>query len=264
MSQINPPPTYAEPVIADEITGRSTFNPIWLKWFLDITAYVSASGGAGGGVVHNNTTSKQGGAGSEFYHLTAAQWAIASKLSASIIPYVDATGTVDAIIATYSPSITALVDGMVIGFGPTGLNTVINPTINVNGLGAKTIVKQNGGALVAGDIAGILAQPLLIYNNSTDSFNLVNPASAPSLNGNTFASPGPIGGTVPSTIKGTTINATIWMQTGGWTVATLPAGVTGARTYVTNALAPVWGTAVAGGGAVIVPVFYNGATWIVG
>ena len=46
--------------------------------------------------------------------------------------------------------------------------------------------------------------------------------------------------------------------------ASLPAGVTGMRAFVNNALAPVFGAAVAGGGAVTVPVYYNGATWNVG
>ena len=48
----------------------------------------------------------------------------------------------------------------------------------------------------------------------------------------------------------------------GYTVATLPAGVVGDTAYVTNALAPAYGVAVAGAGAVTVPVFYNGAAWI--
>ena len=39
------------------------------------------------------------------------------------------------------------------------------------------------------------------------------------------------------------LSATTTINTGGYTVATLPAGVTGARAYVTNALAPVWGSA---------------------
>lgn len=50
----------------------------------------------------------------------------------------------------------------------------------------------------------------------------------------------------------------------GYTVATLPAGVQGDTAYVTDALAPVWGTAVAGGGAVVIKVFYDGTNWIVG
>ena len=53
------------------------------------------------------------------------------------------------------------------------------------------------------------------------------------------------------------------IRTTGFTVATLPAGTVGMRTYVTDALAPTFGAAVAGGGAVTIPVFYNGANWIV-
>ena len=52
------------------------------------------------------------------------------------------------------------------------------------------------------------------------------------------------------------------IATAGYTVATLPAGTVGDRAYVTDALAPAYGVAVAGGGAVTVPVFYNGAAWI--
>ena len=48
----------------------------------------------------------------------------------------------------------------------------------------------------------------------------------------------------------------------GYTVATLPTGVVGMRAYVTNALAPAYGVAVTGGGAVTIPVFYNGTAWI--
>jgi hypothetical protein len=53
------------------------------------------------------------------------------------------------------------------------------------------------------------------------------------------------------------------IRTTGFTVATLPAGTVGMRTYVTDALAPSFGVAVAGSGAVTIPVFYDGANWIV-
>ena len=52
------------------------------------------------------------------------------------------------------------------------------------------------------------------------------------------------------------------VSTSGYTVATLPVGAVGQRAYVTDALAPAYGVAVAGGGAVTIPVFYNGAAWI--
>lgn len=50
-----------------------------------------------------------------------------------------------------------------------------------------------------------------------------------------------------------------------YTVGTLPAaGTAGRRTFVSDANAPVFGAAVAGGGAVNVPVYDTGAAWFVG
>jgi len=52
-----------------------------------------------------------------------------------------------------------------------------------------------------------------------------------------------------------------------YTVATLPSAVTsgkGARSFVTDALAPVFGSTVATGGAVATPVYSDGTNWKVG
>ena len=49
-TQYSPPPTYAEVVLVDETTGRSRFNPIWLKWFLDLAQQLGAAGAGGGGL----------------------------------------------------------------------------------------------------------------------------------------------------------------------------------------------------------------------
>jgi hypothetical protein len=52
-----------------------------------------------------------------------------------------------------------------------------------------------------------------------------------------------------------------------YTVATLPSAVTsgvGARSFVTNALAPTFGATVVTGGAVAVPVYSDGTNWKVG
>ena len=50
-----------------------------------------------------------------------------------------------------------------------------------------------------------------------------------------------------------------------FTVATLPAGpIQGDQALVTDALAPAFLVAIAGGGAVITPVYYNGANWVAG
>ena len=95
-----------------------------------------------------------------------------------------------------------------------------------------------------------------------------------------FAAPPAIGNTTPSTGAFTTLSttglatlasATVTgaavvgtVRTGGFTVATLPAGTIGQKTYVTDALAPAFLMAIAAGGAVVTPVFFNGTAWIAG
>jgi hypothetical protein len=52
-----------------------------------------------------------------------------------------------------------------------------------------------------------------------------------------------------------------------YTVATLPSAVTsgiGARSFVTDALAPAFGATVVTGGAIAVPVYSDGTNWKVG
>ena len=72
-----------------------------------------------------------------------------------------------------------------------------------------------------------------------------------------------IGSTTGTSI--TTINGITKQQT--YTVATLPSAVTsgvGARSFVTDALAPAFGATVVTGGAVAVPVYSDGTNWKVG
>ncbi len=76
MSELQPPPTYAEVILIDERTQRATFNPIWLGWFLDLVQVLNESGAGGGAVNHNSTSGLQGGTTNQYYHLTAAQQAI--------------------------------------------------------------------------------------------------------------------------------------------------------------------------------------------
>jgi hypothetical protein len=52
-----------------------------------------------------------------------------------------------------------------------------------------------------------------------------------------------------------------------YTVATLPSAVTsgkGARSFVTDALAPTFGSTVVAGGVIAVPVYSDGTNWKVG
>lgn len=73
MSTFQPPPTFALPVITDEHSGKATFNPIWLSWFLQLAQYVSQNSGTNSTIAHNSLQGLQGGASTERYHMTAAQ-----------------------------------------------------------------------------------------------------------------------------------------------------------------------------------------------
>lgn len=68
------PPTFAEPIEQNQTTGRPTFSPIWLRWFLDVAQYFASIGLGGTGVSHNSLSGLQGGASSEYYHLTNADY----------------------------------------------------------------------------------------------------------------------------------------------------------------------------------------------
>ena len=48
----------------------------------------------------------------------------------------------------------------------------------------------------------------------------------------------------------------------GYTVATLPAGTVGDKSYVTDATTPTYLGTLTGGGAVTCPVFYDGTNWV--
>jgi hypothetical protein len=58
------------------------------------------------------------------------------------------------------------------------------------------------------------------------------------------------------------VTAEVPIKLMGYTVATLPAGAVGDMAYVTDALAPAFLVAIAGGGAIVTPVFYDGVNWV--
>lgn len=71
-------------------------------------------------------------------------------------------------------------------------------------------------------------------------------------------------GTLTSTgaLTASSVAATATLKSGGYTVATLPAGAAGMRAYVTDATTPTWNAALVGGGAVVCPAFHNGTAWV--
>jgi phage-related tail fiber protein len=85
--------------------------------------------------------------------------------------YVVDTGTANTYVATYSPAVTTLVDGMILSFRAINANTSAS-TLNVNGLGAKPIVGAAHSALQGGEIiAGSYCD--VKYSSSLTSFVLM-------------------------------------------------------------------------------------------
>lgn len=68
MADFQPPPTYAEVILTDPTTGKGSFNPIWLNWFITLAQSLS-----GGGMDHENLSGLLGGGPNDHYHLTQAQ-----------------------------------------------------------------------------------------------------------------------------------------------------------------------------------------------
>jgi sorbitol-specific phosphotransferase system component IIA len=89
-----------------------------------------------------------------------------------------ATGTVNAITATYAPVPLALMDRMMVLFRATGANTITTPTFNPNNLGAKVIVKKGGVALAVGDITGAGFVGHLVYDATNERWELLNPGAS--------------------------------------------------------------------------------------
>jgi hypothetical protein len=90
--------------------------------------------------------------------------------------WVDGGGTADAITATYSPAVTAVVDGMELKVRATAANATTTPTFSPNGLTARTITKNGGSALAVGDIAGDNHELTLRYYAASTRWELLNPA----------------------------------------------------------------------------------------
>ena len=109
--------------------------------------------------------------------------------------WVDGGGTADAITAAYSIPITALVDGQLCYVRATAANVTTTPTFSPNGLTARTIVKNGGQALVAGDISGDGHELELRYDLANTRWELMNPrpvsVTNPVLNGTITGSASP-------------------------------------------------------------------------
>ena len=157
---------------------------------------------------------------------------------------------------------------LVIANGGTGATSAAAARAN---LGAGTVTSVGGTGTVNGiTLTGtVTTAGNLTLGGALSGVNLTTQVTGvlPIANGGT----GTTGiGTVFASLT-TNVSGILPVANGGnglglaYTVATLPAASTqGRRSWVTDALAPVFLAAPVGGGAVVCPVFDNGTAWVVG
>ena len=95
------------------------------------------------------------------------------------VPSDEVTGTGQATILTPSLIYTAYTTGMTFTYFVEAANTATDPTVNVNGLGVKTIKSATGSDLAAGDLA--VGYPLTLRYDGTHFRANIVPVAAPNL-----------------------------------------------------------------------------------
>jgi len=106
-------------------------------------------------------------------YLAATSLADALRQAGAEIYAADA-GVADAYVVTLTPPIAAYAAGLVVRFKAANASVSGAATLNVNGKGVKSLLKGDGSAIVAGDIAA--GQPVEALYDGT-SFKLISPVS---------------------------------------------------------------------------------------
>ncbi len=84
------------------------------------------------------------------------------------------SGVANAYVLTLSPPLLAYTNNSVFQFEPTNNSTVAQPTLQINGLAAKSIINYNGNDLVPGDISATVPV-MVMYSANGDQFRILNP-----------------------------------------------------------------------------------------
>lgn len=229
MSSFQPPPTWALPILVDERTSLAIFNPVWLKWFVDLTAALPASGA--GSVSSVSVVSANGLAG--------------TVATATTTPAITLSTTVTGLLKGNGTAISAAVSGT--DYAPATSGTSILYGNGAGGFSNVTIgsgVAFAAGTLSATGSGGTVTSvtgtaPVVSSGGTTPAISMA--AATASVNGyltstdwTTFNNKG--SGTVTS-VTGTAGRIT---STGGTTpVIDLASGVATAGTTGSVSLIPV-------------------------
>lgn len=115
------------------------------------------------------------------------QYFAAGQAVDGVISWAVAGGTADAITASYTIPINTLVDGQLCYVRAGAANATTTPTFSPDGITARTITKNGGQALVAGDIYGAGHELVLRYRLSATRWELMNPVGSILSSNNTFS-----------------------------------------------------------------------------
>lgn len=189
MAVFQPPPTWAPVVLVDPKSKNATFNPVWLKWFVDLVQVINASGGGGGTVTHNLLSGLQGGAANQYYHLSLAQY--------SLVP---GSVTAHGILIGGSPlvSTAAMTDGqLLVGQSAADpLPKTITGDVSIAASGAATIGSTGAWTPADGSGAGLAFSAVsanytkignMVFAYSTFTYPVTVSGAAASISGLPFA-----------------------------------------------------------------------------
>lgn len=155
--------TVVDRVVFTVVGGGGSIG-FYLDW---IQIQSALSGNGGGGTVSPPPPSA---------HLLGSNatsgFVAASQTDVNAVGYVAGGGTANAQTAALTPPVTALTNGLQVCWLPSNANASTTPTLAVNGLTAKTIVKVGGAALAASDLT-TTAIACAIYDGT--NFELQNP-----------------------------------------------------------------------------------------
>jgi len=279
-SNINIP--YAE--FLDPITGRPSIP--WMQWLMNPTfitinlgsAVPVTSGGTGLTTIPTNGQLLIGnGTGYTLNTLGAGAG----------ISVTNGLGTIT-VANTGVLSVSGGTTGLTPAAATTGVVTLAGRLAIANG-GTNATATPTAGAVAYGTgsayaftLAGTLGQFLTSAGAGTPTWTTPTNGTVTSVGGTGTVNGITLTGTVTTagnlTLGGALSGVSLTSQVSGilpvanggnglgvaYTVATLPtAGTQGRRSWVTDALAPVFLAAPTGGGAVVCPVFDNGSAWVV-